>query len=1000
MEFRVLGPVEVASGDRRAGLGSGRRRTVLAVLLAARGEAVTTDRLIDAVWGTDPPVSARKSLQSHLSRLRSALARVEPTASEPLLTEGDSYRVDLVSNDLDAERFETLLAEAREVAADAPEQALELLDEAKRLWRGPSFGELAAHPAVRAEAVRLERLRATAAADHVDARLGLDRHEEVISELQATVADDPFGERAHAQLMMALFRSGRQADALACYRRLQELLREEVGVDPSPALRELHQKVLHQDAGLAAPPPRPAPDGESRRPTTGPPAASSPRPTASVFAPDLIGRDEDVAAVVARITTTPLVTLTGPGGVGKTRLAEQVADQAADRFDDGVAACGLAGVRDSEGVGGALITALGIQPRGERSEAETLVETLGDRRLLLLLDNCEHVLSALTPLVDAILARCPHVTVLATSRERLHLPGEHVWPVGPLDVPDAEAHVDEVLATSAGALFCARAKAVEPAFALTDDNAGAVAELCRRLDGMPLAIELAAARTRALAPEDLVERLDHRFSLLAGGPSRGAGRHRTLQAVVSWSYDLLAPAEAELFDRLSAFAGAFPLAAAEELCAGGAIARADVAGLLGELVDKSMVTVQRAAGGSVRYRLLDTLRDFGVRRLAEAGATDTYRQAHAAYHLGLAEAFGPEVRGPGERAAVVAIDAAIDDLRAAHVWMVSTGDVDGALRLPAALSDYVFYRLRDEITTWTRRALEMRGAENRPAYPAALAAAAKGATSRGECERARREAQAALRHTKVDTGAGLGALDALGTAALYDGLLDDLLVYADQQAEAADRLGDHYSRAFAGVLRVLAHSYRGDQDAAVACAAELQAVADVSGNPTMRAFAAYCHGEVHLDSHPAQAAAALQRAAELAREVNNSLIEGVSTVSLASLRGRLGQTREALILFREVVVHWRRLGDYTHLLTTVRNLVELLAQIGAEEPAAVLHGAATEGRAPSFGTEAERLAAAWAQVEDRLGPDAAAAAADRGRRLSATQMGNEAVARLDELLDR
>ena len=981
MQFRVLGPVDVTAGGKQAVLGRGRRRAILAVLLAAGGELVTTDRLIDAIWGPEPPRSARKSLQSHVSRLRGKLQALAPHEPDPLVTGADGYRVDVEAHDLDARTFVALVDRARLVEDHEPERALALLEEAEACWRGPAFGDLATHPGLRSAARRLEQVRAAAMADRIDAWLELGRQKDALSVLLPIVERNPFDERVHGQLMRALVLAGRQAEALAVFRELQARLRDELGVDPSPGLSRLHERILRQDpivARSASVPPRPEPTAE-RRPH------------------QLLGRDEDVETLTSWVRTTALVTLTGPGGVGKTRLAERVVDRVGGAYRDGVATCALAHVRDAEGVGGALITALGIQPTREQTVEEALVSALGDRQLLLFLDNCEHVINALTPPVDAILTQCPNVTVLATSRERLRLTGERVWPVAPLDVPPVGADMPGVLGTSAGALLHLRAEAADPTFALTDGNAAAVAELCRRLDGMPLAIELAAARTRALSPADLVERLDQRFAVLAGGPRHEAGRHRTLEAVVAWSYDLLAPAEAELFDRLSVFASAFPLPAAEEVCAGGSIEKSDVAGLIGELVDKSMVVVQRD-DEEVRYRLLDTMRDFGTERLSEAGSTGEVRRAHAAHYVALAEARGAEVRGAEERTAVAAIDAAFDDLRAAHAWLVTSEDVDGALRLPSALIDDVFFRLRDEGTTWARRALALPGAKTHPAYPAALATAAMGATSRDECERAERESAESLEHAEPGSPVSVLALAGLGTVALYEGRLDDVLGLAARQAALAGELGDYYHRAYADVLRVLGHLYRGEKQAAEDHVAELRRVAEASQNPTMRAFARYCDGEVHLDVAPDDAATTLQEAVALARSVDNQLIEGVSLVCLASLQGRRGRVRDALRLFRTVVTHWRRLGDHTHQLTTLRNLVELLAQIEADEAAAVLYGAVTAGGTPTFGAEAQRLAAAWERVERRLGAEPARQLAVRGSQLGQRRIGDEAVAQLDALL--
>lgn len=978
MLFRVLGSVDAAAGGQRAAV-SGRRRAILAVLLAADGRTVTTDRLVDAIWGDDPPPSARKSLQSHVSRLRARLQEIAPDEPEAVVSEPDGYRVDLDAHDLDARTFLDLVDPARRAEAD--DGGVAVLVEADAWWRGPAFGDLATHPAVRTAASHLEQVRASATADRMDALLAGGRAEDAMAELPAVVERDPYDERAVGQLMRALVACGRQGEALAAYRELQARLRDELGVDPSSPLSRLHEDILRQDPTVA--------------PATAP--APAPEPPATARRGDrLLGRERDVETLTTWVRTTPLVTLTGPGGVGKTRVAETVVERVAPTFRDGVATCALAHVREAEGVGGALITALGIQPTGEQTVEQALVSALGDRHLLLFLDNCEHVLDALLPPLEAVLAQCRDVTLLATSRERLRLPGEHVWPVTPLDVPSSEASVDEVVGTSAGELFRLRAAAVDPAFALTAGNAGAVGELCRRLDGMPLAIELAAARARALAPSALVERLDQRFAVLAGGPRHEGGRHRTLQAVVGWSYDLLAPAEADLFDRLAVFAGAFPLAAVEEVCSSDGVARADVAGLLGELVDKSMVVVQRT-GEDVRYRLLDTMREFALGRLDERGITEDLRRAHAAHYRALAETQGARIRGPEEQQAGAVIAGAVDDLRAAHAWAVAAGDVDVALRLPAALVDEIMFRLRDEVTSWARRALALPGAADHPAYVGALTASAVGATSRDECERAVREATEALA-LEPDGLVAVLAVGALMTAALYEGRLDDVLAFAKRLDAMTSRLRDDYHRAFAGVCRVLAHLYRAEQDHAEEQVTALRGLADELGNPTMRAFARYCDGEVHLDTRPDEAAVTLQEAVGLARSVDNQLLRGVSLVSLASLQGRRGEIQDALRLFREVVAHWRRLGDHTHQLTTLRNLVELLAHVGADEPAAVLYGAVTAGDTPSFGVEAERLAAAWQQVEQRLGTPSAGRLAEQGRGMSATQVGDEALIQLDALL--
>jgi predicted ATPase/DNA-binding SARP family transcriptional activator len=990
MQFRVLGPVEVAVEQTRLALGSVRQRTILAVLLAA-GEVVPSGRLVEAVWGARPP--AATTLRSHISQLRRELEDLEADGGSAIVTASGGYRLEVGGHDLDATTFEALTRRAGTALPEDPATAEELLQRALAAWRGPAFGELGDHPMVHAEAVRLERLRIGAAADRIDARLALGRHREVIGELEAAVVAEPLDERAHGQLMLGLYRTGHQADALAAYEALRARLRDELGVDPSPSLQRLHGQLLRQEiedpgehtpagtsAGTRAPPSPLPTNGASRQPS-GPQG-------------ELFGRDEATAAVAELAVAHPLVTITGPGGVGKTRLAEHVGREVADRFDDGVVGCGLSGVRDPDSVAPAVMATLSIEHPGTHDPREALAVAIGDRRMLLLLDNCEHLLPSVTDLVKALLRACPRLGVLATSREPLRLPGERVWQLAPLATPRPDAGPAEILRSPAGALFVARAEAAEPSFALIDETATPVAELCRRLDGLPLAIELAAARVRALSPADLAARLDQRFSLLSAGPAGGSGRHRTLEAVVAWSHGLLDDAQARLFDRLSVFAGSFPLEAAEQICGEPPLAPTEVAGLLADLADRSMVTVERVQTGT-RYRLLDTLRDYGARRLAGT-EEEACRRAHAIYHVALVEEFGPRVRGPHERVAVATIEAAIDDLRVAHDWLVSEGDVDAALRLPAALHDYLLFRLRAEIFHWAERALAMPGADDRAAYPAALATAALGASNRGALARARELAEDALVH-----GEGLAALHALATlsvVALYEGRVDDVLTLGDRLAALADAWDEPYYLALSHLNPALALHYRGEHEAASGRAAALEEAAKAAASPTVRAWAAYVHGEISMDTDPALARQQLAAAVEAAREARSRLPEGVALVSLASVSARAGETREALERFREAVALWRQLGDHTHQLTTVRNLVDLLVGVGADEDAAFLHGAVATASPPSFGAEADRLGRARIRLEERLGTEAVAELERNGRGLAPERLPEAALAALSRLL--
>ncbi len=995
MRWCVLGPVEVVVQGRGATIGSDRRRAILAALLAARGGVVSSGRLMEAVWGEDPPPSAGTSLRSHVARLRGELAELSASDDEVVVTEPAGYRLALTDGELDAARFEQLVEQARGLGEGELGRVVELLAEAEALWRGPAFGELAEREVVRPEAVRLERLRASAAAERTEALLALGRHHQAIGELEGRLAEDPLDERTCAQLILALCHAGRQAHALETFRRTRDRLRDELGVDPSPSLTSLHERVLRQDVDLAAEPRSPR---VQRRASAEEEAGSLP-PVSAGSPTRLYGRDEDVDWVAGLVADAPLVTLTGPGGVGKTRLAEPVAAVVTERFDDGAVWVGLASVSDPASVGAALMAALDVPPKGDHTAGETLVGAVGTRRLLLVLDCCEHVLEAVAQLVASVLRGCPNARVLATSREPLRLPGERVWRVPPLRVPSSHAGVADVVAAPASALFCARAAAAEPSFTLTDANAAVVAELCRGLDGVPLALELAAARMRAMTPADLLARLSHRFELLTGGPSHEAGRHRTLEAVVAWSHDLLDEREARLFERLSVFAGAFTLEAAERVCAGDGLATGEVAGLLAELVDKSMVAVERT-DETVRYRLLDTLGDYGAARLAESGAAETVRAAHAAYHVALAEQLGPRIRGPDEKAAAAAINAAFDDLRIAHEWLVHTGDVDRALRLPGALGEYLVHRMRGEVGDWAERALVLPGATEHPLYPLGLMTAGCGDYFRGDLERLRRRAEAVLAREDDDLATYL-ALAALRGLAMQTGRLDDLAALDDRATAVADALDEDYVRAGFGWQGVLARLFAGRAAEARADLARLDELAEACGNPTVQAHVHTCHGELLADTDPGEAARRLEAALALARDVGSHLTTGAALIALASLHSREGEHDRALALFREALSHWRRFGGDKQQVTVLRNLVEALAQVGADEAAARLHGAATAPTlAASFGVEADKLNTAWNQLTQRMGSDAAEALASEGRRLSVAAAADEALAVLDDLLAR
>lgn len=949
MEFRVLGPVEVSEGGRTTTPTRGKERRLLALLLAHANDVVSADRVVDTLWpGHRQPANALRSVQTHVSRLRSALG----PAGERLLTRPPGYLLRVEPGELDAERFALLLDQARRRAGDDPGEALALLDRALGLWRGPPYGDLRDEELATGDAVRLEELRLVAIEERIDARLALGHHEELVGELEARCTEHPLRERLRSQLMMALYRSGRQAEALRAFESYRRMMAEEMGLDPSPELRALEARILGHDPGLG--------------PRRAQPAA--PRPVVTPVT-SFVGRAGEVADVTRSLAAARLLTLTGPGGVGKTRLALQVAAAATERFPDGVAVCELAGVSDPDAVAPAVATVLGIQPRPDRGVAASVADVLRARTMLLVVDNCEHVVDAAATLLATLVASCPQVTVLATSRERLGIEGEQVWRVSPLQ---SEAAVE---------LFCDRALAVRPDLDCGGRARADIRDTCGRLDGLPLAIELAAAQVATMNPADLVHRLDDRFRLLDRGARSGPSRHRSLRAVVDWSYERLRPAQRHLFDRLAVFAGTFTLEAAEEVCAGDGVDRAEVPTLVADLVDVSLVTL---TGGRdlARYRLLETLRGYGLERLDRDAAGDGWRERHLDYHLGLARRADAGLRGADEGRWVRRLDAELDDLRAAHRWALVRHDAERALNLSAALHGYAYRTSSHEVFAWAEAAARLPGAAGHPLLPLALGSAATRASLGGDLATARHLAQEAA---DAAAGAPTGHLAhlALASAALFSGDLAQARMLGRRAADLADTSGDGYQALVSRVTENLALAYGGETDAAIEQAELVLTAVRGMDCPSATAWGLYHLGETLLDRDPARALALLDESEALAATVGNTFLIGVAGTSATSLRARGGDPHEALGRFPDLVDLWDRAGNWTQQWTMLRSLIAALVRLGRDEPAATLYGAlqASPTAPPVFGADAARLAAAVETMEGRAGRDRVAAWVGRGRGL-------------------
>jgi predicted ATPase/DNA-binding SARP family transcriptional activator len=586
MEFGILGPLEVRDGSGLVRVPGVKERALLVDLLVHGGRVVSADRLVEDLWGNEPPGHPANTMQGRVSALRRALG---PGGSELVVTSPPGYRLVVEPGWVDAARFEGLLDQARRV--DGAEAA-RLLEEALGLWRGPALAEFADRPWALAEAARLEELRLAAQESLAELRLAGGGHARLVGELEGLVAAYPTRERLRGLLMVGLYRAGRQADALGVYQEGRAVLAEELGIDPSPELQRLYQRVLVQDPALEAA----APDPDQGR-------HNLPERLTS-----LVGRELELGELAKLVELHRLVTVVGAGGAGKTSVAVELARRVAGGFADGVWLVELAAVGDPALLAEVVVTALGLSEeagdprRPSPTPAERLAVFAGDKALLVVLDNCEHLVGACAELAGRLLHAGPRVRVLATSREVLGVPGEAVWPVPPLAVPaaaDDAAMVDPEGAEELGGydavrLFVERAATADPSFTLDAANAGVVAELCRRLDGLPLAIELAAARVRALAPAEIAARLDDRFRMLAGGGRTVDPRQRTLRATIDWSWELLEDADRRLLRRLAVFSGGWTVAAAEQVCGGDGLDPDGVLEGLFRLVDRSLVV---AVGG-------------------------------------------------------------------------------------------------------------------------------------------------------------------------------------------------------------------------------------------------------------------------------------------------------------------------------------------------------------------------------------------------------------------
>lgn len=877
IEFRILGSVGASRAGQALAIGGRRQQALLALLLLEPGQVVSTDRLVDELWAGEPPEGGAATIRSYVSRLRTVLGD-----DAPIVGRGAGYAIDVAADQLDARRFAHLVQEGQAaLARNASRRAADRLRAALELWHGRALAGVADDGSLRAAAERLEELRLLALEDRIDAELRLGDSAVLVDEIEALVDEHPYRERLWRHLMLALYRAERQADALAAYQRARTRLRDDLGLDPGDELRELEGAILRHDVPRVD-----APDERHNLP---------------VAMTSFVGREDDLAAVERLLADSRLVTLTGIGGVGKTRIAIEASSRSARQWTDGAWFVDLSALLDPDAVPREVAGVLGVVEQSDLPFVDRLSARLRDAELLIVLDNCEHLRAACAELAQRVLGSCPRVRILATSREPLGVAGEVDLAVQPLGTPGVHDGPTTIVASEAVRLFLARAREARPAFTEDEATLTAVGAICRDLDGLPLAIELAAARVKALSVQQVAQRIADRFRFLVSWRRLSTDRHRTLLEVMDWSYELLAEPERTLLDGLSVFAGGFNLDGAAAVCLDG---DDDAAlALVGRLVDASLAVAEQRAG-EMRYRLLETVREYAAGHLGAADTADALRRRHAEWCLDLAERAEPQLTGDRQVAAFATLETEHDNLRAALAYLGTTADVELRLRLTTALTRFWYVRgYLSESRRWLERALADADAAPPLLRRRALTAAAAVALIQGDYG-------AAISLSEQ----GLAAARASGEARLVANGLSNL-----------------------GAIALAA----GDRGRAAELLAEAVTLARQVGDARVAAMAINNLGDLALTERD------YDRAGELFEESLGLLQAQGDTANVARSLFNLGAVAlmhdrldEAATRFRDSVRLGRDTGDKEDLAWCLLGIAGYAAASGLGPEAAVLLGAA------------------------------------------------------------
>jgi predicted ATPase/DNA-binding SARP family transcriptional activator len=908
MHLQLLGPFEMVVDSGPVRLAGRGERALVTVLGLSPGRVVADTTLIDQLWSDgDQPVDPVNALQTRVSKVRRALTAAG--GGQLLSRRGAGYILDVDPACVDVHRFTALIDRARR--AGAADEAIRLYDAALAEWRAEPFVDFAGELWAAVETTRLVELRLAAIAERAERMLTLGRYEEVVADLEPVVAGAPTRERLVGQLMTGLFNAGRQADALEVYARTQQVLADELGLDPSRELRGLMEQILRQDTAIT---PVAASPSTARRAEPKVPASGNLPLRLTSF----VGRNDDLDRVLMALRGARLVTLAGPGGAGKTSLGVEAARRAGPGFADGVWLVRLAPVTEPEMLIHAFADGLGLSIEGgtvAHRPRDVLVSRLTGRDALIVLDNCEHLIEPVAALVQTILERCPKVRILATSREALAVPGEVQLAVAPLPVPSEQSPSERVPEFPAARLFLDRAAAVRPDLTLDGPALDAVAVICRRLDGIPLALELAAARLAGLQPLELADRVRDRFAVLTSGDRTAEARQRTLRSAVDWSHDLLTQQERVLFRRLAVFRGGWTLTAAETVVADTELPVERVMELLERLVRQSLVVADRS-GGHTRYRMLETLRQYATGKLGDAGETAAMDAAHAAFFLAVGERAETGLRGSSQAQWLTQLRTEHANLRAAMSWLVVTdGQVDQAQRLAGSLGLYWHLGRHLEGREVLRRVMALPGGSSH-SRARALQAVSLVERPRGcivhpsaQCAAAARESLTVFRQ---DGDRGRAAFSELLLA--VEGVSGGAHADADTALQRADNefaeLGDDWGRAVAAFVRMETLTYHADLASVRAAAADattrFRALKDGWG---LSAVLYHFGWALTRFGVPGDAVPVLQEAIDVANEagVYNTAQWATADLGLALLA--LGRVDEAAAYFTRAGTARDEVGD-------------------------------------------------------------------------------------------